>query len=65
MANVNYSVVVNANGGAGNSYGDSWGNTEKTSPAISSLAVGTFNMNSAPAGSYMDQDLTCGIVFGD
>jgi len=65
MANINYSVVVSGNGTAGNSYGDSWGNTEKTSPAISSLAVGEFNINSAPAGSYMDQDLICGIVFGD
>ena len=65
MSNVDYSVVVSANGGNGNSYNDSWGETEKTSPAISALAVGTFNLNSAPGGSYMDQDLTCGIVFGD
>ena len=66
MANVNYSVVVSSNGGGGNAYAGSWGDTDVTSPAVYNMTVSKWQQISYEGGpGYFDTNLLMGIVFGD
>jgi len=66
MANVNYSVLVSSNGGGGDAYAGSWGDTDMTCPAVFSMTVSKYQQISYELGvGYFDCNLLMGTVFGD
>ena len=66
MGSADYSMVVSSNGSGGSASGGSWGDTDRTQPAIFSQNTSNFTLvfyNTST--SYNDVDLVTGIVFGD